>query len=108
MHARDFVQPGEQLLVLLTNGHLLTFNNDGTGTSGNWKMDANRKINRILIYLRDDTNNTNRLYIATYNHAEKVEDGRYCIYFEHCQYVGKTEQNWSEFAGEGQNPIRYF
>ncbi|ABX02854.1 hypothetical protein Haur_0202 [Herpetosiphon aurantiacus DSM 785] len=107
MHARDFVQPGEQLLVLFTRGHLLTFNNDGTGTSGNWDMAGNRKIDRVLIYYRDDSSNINKLYLATYKDVEKVEDGRYCVYFEHCQYVGKTEQNWVEFTG-AQQAVRYF
>ncbi|MCA0352547.1 MAG: HNH endonuclease [Chloroflexi bacterium] len=108
MHARDFVQPGKRLLALFTNGHLLTFNNDSTGKSGNWIMDDHRinTIDRVLIYLRDDANK-NTLYIATYNHAEKVEDGRYCVYFEHCQYVMEIAQNWVEFTG-AQQAVRYF
>ncbi|WP_110520478.1 HNH endonuclease [Herpetosiphon llansteffanensis] len=108
MHARDFVQPGKRLLALFTNGHLLTFNNDGTGSSGNWIMDDHRinTIDQVLIYLRDDSN-INKLYTATYKYAEKVEDGRYCVYFEHYHYIKEIEQNWVQFTG-AQQVVRYF
>ncbi|HLO89335.1 MAG TPA: HNH endonuclease [Nostocaceae cyanobacterium] len=108
MKARDFLQPGENIIVIFTDGTRFELGNDNTGITGDWTIDPSRLINRVIIYLRDSQENTNKLYIANHNGVEFVQEReRYKIKLAHVQYVGKTDLNWYEFAEGSQNPIRY-
>ena len=108
MKARDFIKPGENVIVIFTRGLHFEPGDDNTGSTGEWDIDPNRSVNRVIIYLRNDEMHTNILYIA--NHAGvKPADrkGRHNILLTHVQYIGTTSANWSEFAEAGTNPIRY-
>lgn len=110
MKARDFIKPGETVIVVYTHGKHFELKDNNTGSTGQWTIDPNRIVDRVIIYHRDDETRTNTLYIA--NHAgaklaEEREGRRYDIQLTHIQYVGITSINWTEFAESRQNPIRY-
>ena len=111
MKARDFIKPGENVIVIYTHGKHFELKDDNTGSTGYWTIDPNRLVNRVIIYHRDDATNTNTLYLA--NHAgvkvaaEMEKPVRYDIKLTHIQYIGITTKNWAEFAESKQNPIRY-
>lgn len=108
MKARDFIKPGETAMVIFTRGGRFEVNADHTGSTGNWVIDPNRKIDRVIVYHRNETANTNMLYIGSLVQAEKTtENDRYNIRLAHIQYIGETTLHWKEFAEAGQNPIRY-
>jgi hypothetical protein len=108
MQARHFLRPGEQLLILFTRGPLLTINwADQTGQTGNWVINANRHIDRVVIYHRDDATGQNTIYLATYAGTDGTEGGRQLIQLTHIQYAGTTDVSWKTFAETEQNPIRY-
>ena len=108
MKARDFIKPGESVIVIFTHGMHFDFYDDKTGSTGQWKIDPNRRVDRVIIYDRNDEMNTNTLYIANYAGVEPADrEGRYNIQLTHVQYIGTTSANWVEFAEGGQNPIRY-
>lgn len=107
MKARDFIKLDEKALVVFTNGTLFEINQDNnTGLTGDWKINPNRLIDRVIIYLRREQ--VNILYIANHAGVEFVEEKRYKIKLDHVQYIGKTNLNWHEFAETGVCPIRYF
>ncbi|AFY46050.1 hypothetical protein Nos7524_0126 [Nostoc sp. PCC 7524] len=105
MKARDFIKPGESIIVIFTDGTLFELGNDNTGLTGDWKIDPNRSVDRVIIYQREHP--INRLYIANHAGVEFVEENRYKIQLAHVQYIGETDLNWNEFAEGGANPIRY-
>lgn len=108
MKARDFIKPDENVLVIFTHGIHLEFYDDNTGSTGQWEIDVNRPVDRVIIYHRNDELKTNALYIA--NHAgtkPASREGRHIVQLTHIQYIGTTSSNWLEFAEGGQNPIRY-
>ncbi|MEY3555997.1 MAG: HNH endonuclease [Microcystis aeruginosa LL13-03] len=106
--ARDFIKPNEKVVVIFTEGKHFVLHDDNTGSTGQWKIDPNREVDRIILYHRDDENNTNNLYIANHAGAGPADrEGRYDIRLTHVQYIGATSVNWVEFAEGGQNPIRY-
>ena len=109
MKARDFIKPSENVVVVFTHGKSFVLHDDNTGSTGNWNIDPNRKVDRVIVYHRDNEKNINNLYIA--NHAGAYpangEGGRYNIRLTHVQYIGATSTNWIDFAEGGQNPIRY-
>lgn len=107
--ARDFIKSDEKVLVVFTNGTDLTFQQDGnTGSTGEWAINPERLIDRVIIYQRNSGTNTNTLHIANCVRIEPAErSGRYNIELNHVQYIGTTSANWVEFADGGPNPIRY-
>lgn len=110
MRARDFIKPGEDVLVIFTRGDHLEFHPDNAGSTGEWEIDPGRLrlVDRVVIYHRDDEMRTNTLYIANRAAVESANrQGRHNIQLAHVQYVGTTTKNWCEFAEGGPNPIRY-
>jgi hypothetical protein len=108
MQARQFLRPGEQLLILFTRGPLLSIDwSDQTGQTGNWVINTQRHIDRVIIYHRDDETQQNTIYLATYAGVESAEGGRHRIQLTHIQYAGTTDVSWKTFAETEQNPIRY-
>ena len=108
MKARDFIKPGENVVVIFTHGLHFILCDGNTGSTGQWIIDPNRSVDRVIVYHRDDEKNTNILYIANHAGTEPAErEGRYNIQLAHVQYIGTTSTNWIEFAEGGQYPIRY-
>ncbi|MFM7791788.1 MAG: HNH endonuclease, partial [Microcystis panniformis] len=87
--ARDFIKPNEKVVVIFTEGKHFVLHDDNTGSTGQWKIDPNREVDRIILYHRDDENNANNLYIANHAGAEPADrEGRYDIRLTHVQYIG--------------------
>src|SRR5437870_5719068 len=108
MKARDFVRPGERVLVIFTRGGRFEMYDDQTGTTGNWAIDGKKSVDRVIIYHRGEIEDSNTIYIGTFVHAEPAEEpSRFHIRLNHIQYVGVTSLNWKAFSEGGQNPIRY-
>jgi hypothetical protein len=108
MKARDFIKPGESLVIIFTHGSNLVFHQNNTGLTGEWAIDPNRRVDRVIIYHRDPEKNLSTLHIANHAGVEPAErEGRFNIRLAHIQYIGTTSTNWVESAEGGQNPIRY-
>jgi hypothetical protein len=106
MKARDFIKPGENIMVIFTNGTLLEFSDDNSVLTGDWKINPSHSIDRVIIYVHDDEKNT--LYIGNHADIKFVEENkRHKIQLTHVQYIGKTNLNWNDFAEAGANPVRY-
>ncbi len=52
MKARDFIKPGENVIVIFTHGLHFDLGDDNTGSTGEWDIDPNRLVNRVIIYLQ--------------------------------------------------------
>ena len=108
MKARDLIKPDENVIVIFTHGLHFDLRDDKTGSTGEWDIDPNRSVNRVIIYLRNDETHTNTLYIANHAGVEPADrEGRHNIQLTHVQYIGTTSANWKEFAEADANPIRY-
>ncbi|KPQ39589.1 MAG: putative permease YjgP/YjgQ family [Phormidium sp. OSCR] len=108
MKARDFIKPSENVVIIFTHGKHFVLYDDNTGLTGEWKLDPNRNVERVILYHREGDKNTNTLYIANHAGVEPADrEGRYNLRLTHVQYVGVTSVNWVEFSEGGQNPIRY-
>ncbi|MHC5916104.1 MAG: HNH endonuclease [Nostoc sp.] len=105
MKARDFIKPGEEILVLMTGGALLEFGEDNTALTGDWVINPYRSTDRVIIYRRNN-DTTNTLYIGNRSDVILVQD-KYKIQLTHVQYIGKTILNWFEFAETHSHSVRY-
>ena len=107
--AEALLDAGETAVCLFTQGDDLDMRPDGTGTSGYWKINRRRSIDRVVVYLRDaERSDANELYVADFaGLVGPREDGRYLIQLEHIEHVGFTRLNWRKFARANVNPVRY-
>ena len=108
--ARDFIKPGENILVVFTEGMHFELSDGNTGVTGEWDVDPYRaaSVDRVLVYHRNGKTNTNDLYIANRVRVDPARrEDRYNIQLSHIQYVGTTPLNWHEFADTGTKSIRY-
>jgi hypothetical protein len=109
MKARNFVKVDEKVIAVFTRGIDFIINSDNTGSTGKWKINPNRLIDRVIIYHHDSKNDVNLLYIANHNGIESTDlEKRYKIRLKHIQYIGTTSENWKSFAECDANPVRYF
>jgi hypothetical protein len=106
--ARDLIKPDENVIVIFTRGLHFDPGDDNTGSTGEWDIDPNRSVDRVIIYHRNDGTHTNTLYIANHAGVKPADrEGRHNIQLTHVQYIGTTSAKWPEFAETGAHPIRY-
>lgn len=108
MEARNLLKPDETAIVIFTKGKHFHINPDGTGTTGYWKINPKRKVQRVIIYKRESKTSDNEVYIA--EHAgvgTPNKEGRYTILLRKLKHVGVTRKNWRDFAEGARSPIRY-
>jgi hypothetical protein len=106
----DLLIPGESALAVFTHGQHFSLNPDGTGTSGNWVMDPERRVDRFIVYSRTGpAGRPAEVYRTVFvGAAESVEPGRFVVNFRGAELVGVTHESWPRFADTGVNPVRYF
>lgn len=104
--ATSLLKRGENAVVVFTHGKYLSLKRDGSGSTGNWVINKNRRIKKVVIYERTKTGN--EIYIARPTSISGSRDpGRYVIKFADMRYFGNTYFNWPEFSGS-RNPVRYW
>ena len=106
---RDVLRPGDSAVVLMTRGAVLKLNEDGTGSTGNWRASPGPHVNRVILYVKmGRTRSPAQLWRADYTGATNAsEPGRVVIHFRNAELVAATRALWTEFAGGGQSAIRY-
>ncbi len=104
----DIINAGETVLVVFTDGKYFTNEQDGNGSTGNWKIDKNREIDKVIIYKRM-TQNNNQIYVGIKSDIiDSKEEGRFVIRMKNIKLVGTTNHNWKEFKeNDSSNPIMY-
>lgn len=108
MKAKTLLKPGETALVVFTKGPRFEFRSNGSGETGNWKIDPRRSFSKVIIYRRRPEQRGNEIYIADYvGMSLSDERGRYRVHFVNGRLVNETKSNWIDFAEGSSNPVRY-
>lgn len=106
--ARQLLPSGSKALVIFTRGNHFRLNGDGTGHSGNWKLDVDREVDHVVLYFRPSTEEKAEILVARHVSTEpSTEPGRCVVHFAEATRHPATDLNWSQFAETTQNPIRY-
>jgi hypothetical protein len=109
----NYMEPNYEYIAIFTNldrGDVLRKKRDMAlskeGFTCCWKISATRKIEKILLYIRE--NNVNKIYHADYYDREIMTDdsNRFKLYFKNLQFIENTNSNWKEFVNT-QSPVRY-
>ena len=108
MNARELIEPGETAVVVFTHGPHFVLREDGSGSTGNWKLNIDRQFHRVIICHRKGSIQENDVYIADADGIEDcVDEGRYVIRFKNVVRRGSTTNNWLKFANGSQSPVQY-
>ena len=108
INARELIEAGERAVVVFTHGPHFVRREDGSGSTGNWKISLSRKFDRVIIYQRLDSATANEVYTADVDGMEaSEEEGRQIILLKNVVHRGSTTASWREFAEGRQNPVRY-
>ena len=106
-HATDLLEEGETAVAVTTDGHRLRIGPDGTGETGNWRVDSSRTPRAVILH-RTGSGEDAEVYRADFlRFRPSEEEGRSVIDFANAEKMGITERGWREFASAGQNPVRY-
>jgi hypothetical protein len=106
--ARDFIPPGKKAIVIFTRGRMLRLHLDGTGDTGNWKLNPRRKVDLVIIYNQMPTEDGAEIFVARHTSTlPSDEDRRFAVHFANARAHGRTDLRWRDFADTTQNPIRY-
>lgn len=108
--ASDVISKNESAVVLFTRGSHFIFDSIGNGESGKWVLNPDQleTIDRVIIYLRDDEKEVNKIFLANYSGYRKSDDSRRIyVRFSKIHEVGIAGVNWVDFAESGQNPVSY-
>ena len=108
MNGRELLQPGETGLFICTDGLNLVVHPDGTGSSGWWVLNPKKRFDRVLIFKRTSGRSDGaEILSARCVGYEGPDERRYNLRLINIRHAGTTPQNWREFTGGTQNPIRY-
>ena len=108
MKVFDVIPSGVKAVAVFTRGSKFEKNKDGIGSTGNWKIDPNRNLEKVIIYHRPEREPQAEVHVADISQIKPSgEEGRFIIFFENREKVGDTDLNWFEFAESGSNPVRY-
>ena len=108
--ASDVISSSQSAVIIFTHGEGLSIDPAGNGETGDWVLDPDNveEVDRVIIYLRRETETVNRIYLGRYTGIRPSElPRRYILRFASLKEVGTTDANWLAFAGAGQNPVAY-
>jgi hypothetical protein len=109
MKAQDCISAGESAVVLFTRGPHFKRKSDGSGSTGNWKLDPGRTFDRVVIYHRIPKTMAGEIYVGDFiKTSPSREEERYIIHFSNLRLKGKTHLNWFQFGRGHQDPVQYF
>ena len=111
-HINEVINRSQSAIAVFTRGMHLEIRSNNTGYSGNWVVDPDKEIDKIVLYKRDEnvTPPVNEIMMADYVWGEGPLEGgrRYRIHFKNLEKIGVTDCNWKEFTDGGANPVQYF
>ena len=106
-NVNDVVNNDEKAIVLFTRGGNTTLNHIGSSSTGDWKVHEDREFNTVIVYHRNDATKVNTVFKGVYTNRTPSIEGRVMINMDNVVNVGTTKSNWTEFSGNGNNPIAY-
>lgn len=112
MKANDIVKTNETAMMIFTDGRNLTMKEDGTGSSGVWRINRNAAPDKVIVYHRNG--NRNEIYLGDFVQLSPSNEirfpGRLVVEFVNLEFVGTTALNWNEFTDTKHgsvSPVKY-
>ncbi|GAP21298.1 hypothetical protein [Leptolinea tardivitalis] len=108
--ARELLEPNQSAIVFFTHGQDFHVDNTGEGETGNWILNPElvRKVDKVIVYYRDETLRINRIYMGNFHSLRKGERSRrWIVRFTGMTDLGTTGVHWLEFGNGSKAPVNY-
>lgn len=109
-NAKDVIPAGQKAVVVFTRGGKLEFDKQGSGKTGNWKINPTKleKVDKVVINLREAGETGGKILMGNHvGYEPSSEVGRHIIVFSQVKEIGLTSSNWREFSNLWQNPVAF-
>jgi hypothetical protein len=109
-NARDLLAPGQSAIVFFTHGMDFHIDDQGEGETGSWILNPElvNKVDKVIVYLRDDTQKTNQIYMGDFHSLRKGERSRrWVVRFTNITNLGSTDIHWRDFGNGSTAPVNY-
>jgi hypothetical protein len=109
--AKDLLAPSQSAIVFFTHGQ--DFHIDpltGEGETGSWILNHELvlKVDKVIVYLRDDTEKINHIYMGDFHSLRKGDRSRrWIVRFSNITELGTTERHWLVFGNGTTAPVNY-
>ncbi len=109
-NARDLLEHNQSAIVFLTHGQDFFLDENGDGETGSWILNPElvNKVNRVIVYLRDDDKKTNRVFLGDFHSLRKGNRSRrWVVRFSGMIELGLTPTHWLDFGNGTTAPVNY-
>lgn len=109
--AKDLLAPSQSAIVFFTHG--LDFHIDtttGDGETGSWILSPEvvKKVDKVIVYLRDDVEKINHIYFGDFHSLRRGDRSRrWIVRFSHMTDLGTTNIHWLDFGNGSTAPVNY-
>lgn len=109
-NARDLLEHNQSAIVFLTHGQDFFLDDNGDGETGSWILNPElvNKVDRVIVYLRDDVKRTNRVFLGDFHSLRKGNRSRrWVVRFSGMKELGLTPTHWLDFGNGTTAPVNY-
>jgi hypothetical protein len=108
--ARELLGPSQSAIVFFTHGQDFHIDENGEGETGSWILNHAlvNKVNKVIVYLRDDTEKINHIFMGDFHSLRKGDRSRrWIVRFDHITELGTTNVHWMDFGNGTTAPVNY-
>lgn len=104
--ASQLLAKAQSVIVVFTRGSHFKINPDSSGSTGNWRVNADLTSDKVIIYYRKKA--TNEVYTADFvGITHSSEPDRQVILLRNISFAGTTASNWLQFGSGSQWPVQF-
>ncbi|MEI8132564.1 MAG: hypothetical protein WCG34_09025 [Leptolinea sp.] len=108
--ARELLSPHQSAIVFFTHGQGFNMDNSGEGETGSWLLSPElvNKVDKVIVYLRDDIEKINHIYMGDFHSLRKGDRSRrWIVRFNNITELGTTYIHWLQFGNGSTAPVNY-
>jgi hypothetical protein len=110
MTARELLEANQSAIVFFTHGQDFHIDETGEGETGSWILNTElvKKVDKVIVYLRYETEKINHIYMGDFHSLRRGERSRrWIVRFSNMTELGTTPIHWLTFGNGSTAPVNY-
>jgi hypothetical protein len=108
--ARGLLETNQSAIVFFTHGQDFHIDETGEGETGSWILNSElvKKVDKVIVYLRYETEKVNHIYLGDFHSLRRGERSRrWIVRFSNMVELGTTPVHWLDFGTGTTAPVNY-
>jgi len=108
--AQDLLERNQSAVVFFTHGQDFHIGDNGDGETGSWMLNADlvKQVNKVIVYLRDENEKINHIYLGDFHSLRRGDRSRrWIVRFHNMNEIGTTNLHWLKFGNGTTSPVNY-